>query len=280
MAFEKNNTIGIILPNITNQFSAMFLTLASAALKKQGFGAVFSITEHNVLTERELFTYFGAATNGILVLSSAIDYEEISDCVPTDIPVIFFNRKPNGCDRCCILASDYSAVYQAVLSMERLGHTRIACVCDKAGYSTTKEIVSAYQDAMKNIGVDFKEDWIYYTDNHNVDVAGLVEDVSAKGCDAILTATHTLTDRFLDYLIGHNHDLQDKIFLTGYSNAESDTLMEKAIDTIAQPVNQIVQLAVQQLCYRLDNPDTPGKDYLLKGTLRMRSSCDADTSII
>lgn len=271
MAFDKEHTIGIILPNITNQFSAKFLSLATVALEKEGFRAIVSLTDHRIEKERELLTYFSSTTNGILILSAAPQYNQIQDVVPSDIPVIFFNRKPDGCDRCCIIACDYSAVYQAVISMQRSGHKRIACICDNPEYSTTKEIVEAYQDAMKNLGVGFQNNWIYYTDNQNFDVANLVAEVSSVGCNAILAATQTLTYAFQDYLAQHNKYTDDQIYLTGYSNEESNTLAQYSIDTITQPVNQIVQLAVQQLCYLLANPNAPVKDYLLKGSLRVRS---------
>lgn len=270
MILDKEHTIGVILPNITNNFSAKFLSLATAALEKEGFRTIVSITDHNIERECDLLTYFGSVTNGILILSSATDYNQIRDSVPSDIPVIFFNRQPEGCDRCCILASDYSAVYQAVIYMEHSGYHKIACVCDNPGYSTTKEVIEAYRDAMGNLSTGFQEDWIYYTDNQHFSVEDLVKDAASKGCNAILTATQTLTQSFQDYLIRYNQKEKQKISLTGYSNEESNSLAQICIDTITQPVNQIVQLAVQQLCYLLANPSAPVKVYLLKGSLRVR----------
>lgn len=270
MSSDKERTIGIILPNITNHFSANFFSQITDALAKEELRTIVSLTGHRVEKERELFDYFHSITNGILVLSSATDYEQIADVVPSDIPVIFFNRKPEGCDRCCILASDYAAVYQAVISMERSGHNKIACICDNPDYSTTRQVVDAYRDAMTNSDIEFHEDWIYYTDNQHFSVEELVDSISAKGCDAVLTATQTLTEYFQDYLVIYNKDKENKLYLTGYSNDESQLLAPKSIDVITQPVHQIVQLAVQQLRYLWENPSAPAKEYLLKGTLRVR----------
>lgn len=271
MNFDKEHTIGIILPNITNQFSSNFVTLMTATLEKNGVRAVVSLTNHDIEKERECFSFFQSTTNGIFVLSSAIEYSQIQDVVPSDIPVIFFNRKPENCEKCCILASDYSAIYQAIISMQRSENSRIACVCDNPGYSTTKEITTAYRDAIKNLDVGFTEDWILYTDNQSFSVEKLVEQISALGCNAVLTATQTLTHAFQEYLTLYNSHNDNKIYLIGYSNEEILSLEQYKIDTITQPVNQIVQLAVQQLYYLLDNPDTAAKDYLVKGTFRVKS---------
>ncbi len=280
MSSDKDRTIGIILPNITNHFSAYFFSEITKALEKEGLRTILSLTEHQVERERELFEYYDKITSGIFVLSSATDYSQIEESVPSDIPVIFFNRRPEGCDRCCILSSDYAAVYQAVISMERSGHTKIACICDNPDYYTTKQVVSAYQDAMSNQNIDFDEDWIYYTDNQHFSVEQMIDDISSKGCDAVLTATQTLTEYFQDYLLIHNKDREHPIYLTGYSNDNGTLLAPQSIDVITQPLNQIIQLGVQQLRYLQENPNAPAKEYLLKGTLRVRRFNRFDTEKI
>lgn len=271
MAQEKEYTIGLIIPSITNNFATSLLEQMAAQFESKGYHLLISITNHQLEKEREMLQYFSTLTSGILMISDAGNYEDLRDFISDDTPVIFLNRKPEGCPHCCILANDYSAIYQAILSRATHNDPNIACICTSPEFSTTKEIVKAYQTAMQSTSTGFHEDWLYYTDRTAFSVEALVEDIASKGCTAIFAGSQRLTNAFLDYLIYYNKTAATPIKLMGFSNAEVTSLSQVSIDTIIQPLQQLVDLAIQQIIYRMKNPCAPVRDYLVKGTLRMHS---------
>lgn len=265
-------TIGLILSNVTNDFSGYLIEQMEELFTAHGCKLLVNTTNHRIESEREMLTVFGEITDGILIISDAVSYQELADVVPQHIPVIFLNRKPEGCPHTCILENDYSAVFQAVLSNAANGNDKIALVCSNRDFSTTREIVNAYRNAMASTTQGFHEDWIYYTDCHNrANPETMLADIVAKGCNTILTGTQTLTRKFWDHILVYNHETAEPVSLIGFANKSSHKQLILSFDTIAQPLQELIELSVQQMLYLIETPNKPARDYLLKGTLRTHS---------
>lgn len=269
---KPRHTIGLILSNVTNDFSGYLIEQMEELFTANGYKLIITTTNHSIQSERDMLQMFGKTTDGILIISDAISYSELADAVPHRIPVIFLNRKPVGCPHTCIIENDYSSIYQAVLSNSANGNDKIALVCSNREFSTTQEIVSAYRDAMISTPIGFHEDWIYYTDTHmRGNPETLLADIIEKGCNTVLTATQTLTRKFWDHMLIYNHDANDPVTLIGFTNKDSHKQTVLSFDTIAQPLQELIELSVQQMLYLINTPDVPAREYLLKGSFRTHS---------
>lgn len=263
------HTIGLILSNVTNDFSGYLMELMEDQFTAHGYKLIVTITNHRIDSEREMLTMFGQLTDGILIISDAASYDELADSIP-DIPVIFLNRKPEGCPHTCILENNYPAVYQAVLSAAS-SNDRIGLVCSDSGFSTTKEIVDAYRAAMESTPIGFHEEWVYYAEHMHANPEIIVEELAELGCNTIFAGTQTLTRKFWDHLLVYNHNAESPIGLIGFANKDSHKQSNLSFDAITQPLQELADLSVQQMLYLIDNPQTPAREYLLKGTLRKHS---------
>lgn len=269
---KPRHTIGLILSNVTNDFSGYLMDLMEEQFTANGYKLIVTTTNHRIESEREMLQIFGKITDGILIISDAISYEELADAIPQRIPVIFLNRKPADCPHTCILENDYSAVYQAVLSSAAKGNDKIALVCSNSKFSTTQEIISAYRNAMETTAIGFHKDWIYYTDaNMSGNPETLLADIVGKGCTTVLTGTQTLTRKFWDHILVYNRDAKSPVSLIGFTNKDTHKQTALSFDTIAQPLQELTELSVQQMLYLINTPGTPAHEYLLRGTFRTLS---------
>lgn len=269
---KPRQTIGLILSNVTNDFSGYLIEQMEEKFTANGYKLIVTTTNHNIASEREMLAMFGTITDGILIISDAISYEELADAIPKHIPVIFLNRKPNSCPHTCIIENNFSAVFQAVLSSAAHGNDKIALVCSNKDFSTTKEILVAYRDAMESTPVGFHKDWIFFTDNGmHGNPETMLEDIVKKGCNTVLTGTQTLTRKFWDHLLIYNRGAAEPVSLIGFANKDSHKLSNLSFDAITQPLHELIDLSVQQMLYLIGSPDTPAREYLLQGTLRTHS---------
>ena len=264
------HTIGLILSNVTNDFSGYLVEKMGEEFAAHGCRLIITTTNHSISFEREMLSVFGQLTDGILILSDAVSYDELADAIP-DVPVIFLNRKPEQCPHTCILENNHAAVFQAILSAVAEGNERIGLACSDKNFSTTKAILDAYRSAMESTSVGFHEDWIYYTEHMHGNPETIVEEFAKLGCTTILAGTQTLTRKLWDYLLVYNHSAKDPIGLIGFANKDSHKQSNLSFDAITQPMHELVELSVQQMLYLIDNPEKPAREYLLKGTLRKHS---------
>lgn len=267
-----HHTIGLILSNVTNDFSGYLIEEMSRKFHKNGYHLLVTVTDHSTDSECEMLRMFEKTTDGILFISDTLSYDDLSESIPQQIPVIFLNRRPDNCPHTCILENDYSAVFQSILSNSADGNDKIALVCHDREFSTTKEIISAYRDAMNSTSAGFHEDWIFCTDSKaGFNPETMLADMVEKGCNTVLTSTQTLTRKFWDYLLVYNRTAENPVALIGFANKGSHRQVNLSFDSIIQPLQELIDLSVQQMLYLIHNPDTPVREYLLKGTFRIHT---------
>lgn len=270
MLQTPTRTIGLILPTASNYFGHTLMEAFERELALRNYKLTIALTNHHIEKEKEYMQYMSQVTDGIMIISDAEYYDMIADVVPTNIPVIFLNRKPLDCPHVAIIENDYAAVFQSIFSLINEGYENIACICRNPDFSTTKEILRAYKTAMENSPAGYHEEWVRFFNRSLNDVPEVIEELKASGCTAFFTASQTLTERFLDYLFLYNTKREGHVELAGFANTGHNTSFQKSIDMVEQPINQLVDLAVQQILYLIDHPDTEPKDYLVKGTFRKR----------
>lgn len=265
-----SKTIGLILPTVSNFFGHNLIEAFEQELASYDFKLIVALTNHNVDKEKEYLSYFSHVTDGIMIISDAQYYDMIADAVPTTVPIIFLNRKPMECPMTAVIENDYAAVYQAVFSLINDGYENVSCICRNPDFSTTKEILHAYKSAMVNSPAGFHDEWIQFYDDSISTVPNIIIKMKSNGCNAFFTASQSLTERFLDYLFLYNSREKERLALAGFTNMGHNSSLLSSIDMVTQPLEQFVDLSVQQIIYLLHHPNTNPKDYIVKGTFRKR----------
>lgn len=273
MAEQKlKNTIGVIVPSLTLHSCDILLNTLSISFKEKGFGMIVVISDHSIERECELYTFLKTRVDCILTFSIASDYDQIKKYVPKKKPVIFLFNKPEGCTRTSILESDYSAVYQGLISCRNRNATKIAFVCSHRMLSSVKDCLHAYENAMNTTPEGFDPNLIIDADELDViDGRAIVHRALSLGCSAIFSATQQLTSHIVDYLTFYNFTPgSTPIILFGYGNMGQLLTSQLNIDLIVPPFAQIAQLTLQQSLYLIHHPDyKEEREFLLKGTLQM-----------
>lgn len=272
MAAKK--TIGIIVPSFFAHSCNQMLDLLSSRFRENGYHVIVSHTNGDIEQECELLTLFSETTDCILVVSVAENYSEIASAVSKKVPVIFLYNEPAGCPDTRILESDYSAIYQGIVSCTNRQVSKIAFLCDNLRLSSTQEALRAYRDATTTTGDGYDESLIYdVSHDKGFSIKRLVDTLIQQDCYAIFSSTYELTAAVVDYLIFYNMNSEHKpITLLGYGNLDGTLTSLMHIDLIVHPLGQLVDLALQQATYLIDHPNAQNERvYLLKGTLQMHT---------
>lgn len=279
MITEKTgHTIGLILANASSSFTTAFMDFIEQALYKKDYQLVIGLTNHDIERERFYLEFFGRTTDGILILSDSSDYKELADAVPTSIPTVFIHRCPADCKKTAIIENDYSATFQAMLNLIHSGYPKVALICRNIKFSTSREIIQAYREAMNTTPEGFHENWIFECNTTNEhEVERLTKQIAEKGFTGILAASVELTESLAPYIYEYNTVHKGPISLTGFSAEDRSPSLFESLDIIQRPVKRTVDLALQQLFLLMERPNLPINKYLVQGSLHMRSKDDFQT---
>ena len=124
MENRTRRTIGLILANASSSFTTAFMDLFQQELYQKDYKLVIGLTNHDLEKERFYLEFFGRTTEGIIILSDSSEYKELADAIAPNIPVVFIHRAPADCEHTSIIESDYSATFQAVLSLVNSGYPK------------------------------------------------------------------------------------------------------------------------------------------------------------
>lgn len=254
---SSTKTIGLIVPNAQNSFTTALMNLFHQELSKRDYYTVIGFTQHSIEKERFFLDKFGKTTDGIFIFSDSNDYRELADVVPSTVPTIFLHRAPSHCERTAILENDYSATFQAVLAMIHSNHPKIALVCRSKAYSSTREIIRAYQAATDTTPEKFREDYIFECKSIDSEsLEQLMRKLTEKGCTGILASSIEITESLAPYLYAYNRSHNTSLVLTGFSTEGCNDFLASSLNTIARPVKRMVDLAIQQMFYQMtqENP--------------------------
>ena len=145
MAVRKpRKSIGIIFPSISKHFRDSFFDSLVMAFRKKGYNATLCMTNGDIEQERHFIKQLTPISDCLVLMSCARHFEEIKDVIPQAIPTIYIFNQPEGCEATCILESDYSAIYQGVISVANQGHRKMAFVCTNFEHSFTQSIFRRY----------------------------------------------------------------------------------------------------------------------------------------
>ena len=172
---NKTQTIGLVVPNITNSFFGQVGMTIDTFFRRNGYSTLICFTSNNHRNEIEsLQSLLSKNIDGIIFapVGFANDY---FDTLPPlrKKPLVVIDNKCEGIDAHYVL---HDNIHGSALLVDHLvghGHTRIACVTGPINETSGHERLQGYKDALKRHGIPYDESLVRINDWEKI--AGGVE---------------------------------------------------------------------------------------------------------
>ena len=251
----KKNLIGCIVPDISNEYWSAIIKNISSCIDQHGYRLVIANTKEDAEVELDHITVLShGVVDGIIVASTMEKYSSIKKNIPNDFPIITIDRTVNSNPFSSVTVSNYNSVYQGVMALLNRGHKKIAYFKGFSRFSTTKERISAYKDALKDYGINYDESIVYEILSLN-DFANLhMKSLIHAGCTAAVASNSVMTTDILLYLFENNLIPGKDFCLLGYDEGRQNNFATKYMSYITQPISSIGYCAGEQIMELIDNP--------------------------
>ncbi|MGX7420516.1 LacI family DNA-binding transcriptional regulator [Carnobacterium gallinarum] len=158
LRMRKSNTIGILVPDISNSFFANVVQEIESILFEQGYSTIICNTDRN--EEKEL-AYLrmleGKMIDGLIVISGVKEFGTAT--MNKTIPLICIDRKPQDTQNTIIIESNhYQGGFIATEELIKQGCKNIAIIIHRDFLSSSKERLAGYKDALKKNNLAFNPD--------------------------------------------------------------------------------------------------------------------------
>ncbi|MBN1904097.1 MAG: GntR family transcriptional regulator [Deltaproteobacteria bacterium] len=153
-----------------------------------------------------------------------------------------------------------------------LGCKRIDFLARPGSAPTVSLRISGYREALINSGIVPANEWVHSGDPAD---QGFIKVVIRDGATAIVCANDLTAANLMKTLDALNYAVPQKIRVAGFDDVRYAELLRPSLTTIHQPCTDIGTIAMQVMLERIENPQLPPRDILVKPTLVMRKSCGA-----
>lgn len=270
---EHTNIIGLVMANLTSPFYPYVLEKflqRFQAMQKQPL--LFTAAANQDIDD--LTTHILQYRVDALIITSATLSSDMADeCQRYGVPVILFNRYAHNTNASAICSDNVEGGRQVANLLLDRGHQRIAYIAGHSTASTNNDREKGFADRLRERGV---ADWLreegdfLYPSGYEAATRLLAREDRP---DAIFCASDNMALGALDaarYEFGLR--IPQDLSVVGFDDIPMASWPAYNLTTIAQQVDRMIEVTMETLLDRLDDPDTPPVTHLIPGKLTLRGS--------
>jgi len=164
---SKNNTIGVIVPEINNYFFSSVLSGIEEIANEGDFNVILCQSSENYEKEvRNTKALVATRVSGVLasLCKHTINYDHFQEIIESDIPLVFFDRICIGIITDRVVVDDYAGAFAAVEYLIQTGCKRIAFYSSPFHLEISKNRKNGYLDALRKYRLAVDESLIRVCD--------------------------------------------------------------------------------------------------------------------
>jgi LacI family transcriptional regulator len=270
---NKTNMIGLVIPDITNQFYSYVSKGVSAYLDKLDYGLILCNSDRNPQNE---FKYMDFLTqkrvDGIILIpiQSAINSYKI---LVDSVPFVQVDNYVEGLEASFIGNDNYNGGKNVVGHMIKQGYKRIGVILSHKESTASNDRLKGYIDVMKENGIEIDNSIILNSNATFEDGFSLAEELVHKKVDAIFAINDTLAMGVMKYCFSKGIKIPEDIGLAGYDDIEHGQMLPVPLTTVHQHKYNLGRTAAMILLEEINDPNLDKRKIILQPKIVIRNSC-------
>lgn len=250
----RTNTIGVIVPDISNVFYGKLCKAIEQEAYDKGYNLIISNTYEDVQKEKKLISdLINRNIDGLILASSFDSKNEIDGLRADKFPLVLVDRVFDDFEVDSVSVSNVAGAHKAVEFLYSKGVKRPVCFSISPVYiSSISERIQGYIGALKNPN-DAKLVQIPHNDISGGVIAALAE-LKNEDYDGIFCVNNNIAKALLKELAAQGDQLTD-VEIISFDDIEIFDIVNPKISAIAQPITEIGHTAVKLLLERFANED-------------------------
>lgn len=275
----KSDTIGLIIPNISDTFYSNVAGVIEKNAKQKGYTVLFSSSYEDPDKEGELIrSMLNRQVDGLIIASTQKNQKEIDFLKKDNFPFVLFDRHYPECETDYVVVDNFFGTKTATNHLIKLGRKRIGLLTLKPGLEPISERYLGYKKALDDAGIPLKKIYVKeiereeYIDDMFKAIRELVS--GSEPVDAIMFTTHYLASQGLRVLKSMNVNVPKDVAIISFDELSAFDLVDPPITSIVQPVKDIGRMVVEILLARINGEELEiNKGCILATKLEIRGSC-------
>jgi len=248
MRGDGTKIVGLLLPNIVNEFYARFADTLAKACERESYHLMIHLTNDDAAAERVAMDRMQEVQAEAVVMVPAPSDAAGQDQHPRPMKVIqLIRQRPAIYPVSSILVEDAGAIRDAVLHLAGQGHSRIGYIGADANLSSGRSRLLAFREGLRAAGLTEISDLVF-TEAPSYEMgqrcaARILEQGRAT---VIVCGGVEISNGALSVFLGHSRE-QAPVTFVGYGDPAFYAWVDEGISTVRVPVDSLAHQAMQMI---------------------------------
>ncbi|WP_125154313.1 LacI family DNA-binding transcriptional regulator [Clostridium rectalis] len=270
---NKTNTIGIIIPDITNPFYPEIELGIEDTVSKKGYNVFLCNSNGKVKREEEYMRLLiSKKVDGIIWAPVGGENTELINNI--EIPLVTLCIKSGYENENFIGIDDFQGGYIATKHLLANGYKNILYIGDKNNIKSTKERLNGYKKALNEFNIEIKDELIVggsFTRESGYEITKEIF-TNYKDIDGIFAVNDLIALGAMQALRELGFKIPDEVGIVGFDDISFAKLEEISLTSVIQPKYNMGTLAADMILRKIENNDKFCENVTLQPKLAIRST--------
>jgi LacI family transcriptional regulator len=273
---KQSGTIGIVIPDNTNQFFAEVVRGIEDKCFKNGYSVFLCNSDGEPAKERNyLKLLIEKGVDGLVLVSAGDDKEAMGLLENRAIPKVIVDRDISGLHMDSVLVDNQQGGYEAANFLIKLGHKKIGCITGPSNVTPSWQRVKGFKKALQENDLPVDESMIATGDfKSRGGSEGLKRLMQGN---VIPTAIFVCNDMMAIGALNAAHELgvnvPERLSLVGFDDIALASLIIPNLTTVAQPKYKLGETGAELLLKRINDRERSESRIVLETQLVKRATC-------
>ena len=279
---KKSKSIGVILPEISNNFFSQVINGIECVASNYGYNVVMTQNFERHSNEIDNINFLASrSVDGCLVsvCDETEDFSHFTNLQKRGFPIVFFDRIVENVEGHRVTIDNEKGAYDIVTHLLKNNYRRIAFLSTAPNLYISTKRFNGYEKALAEYGISIDESFIKYCQHDGIysnDIEYVMDELFSNDLrpDAILACTDKLSIECMRYCKNRNIRIPEDIALSGFSNLDITDLLCPSLTVVRQPALRMGKLAAQLLIKTIESkrPVTEYENIMLPVELNIGES--------
>ncbi|MGB3152002.1 MAG: LacI family DNA-binding transcriptional regulator, partial [Maribacter sp.] len=194
----KSETIGLIIPNISDTFYSKIAGYVEREAKNLGYTVIFSSSYEDPKKEGELIrSMLNRQVDGLIIASTQQNKKEIKFLKNSNFPFVLIDRHYPGIDADHVVVDNFGGSKLATEHLLSLGRRRTGFVSLRTGLEAMRQRLLGYQNALDEFHIELTKEFVKELsfENYEQEMGKAIQELLKfpNSVDSIVFSTHYLT---------------------------------------------------------------------------------------
>lgn len=254
LRLKYTNTIGMIIPDISNPFFSSIARSVENESRKAGYSVIICDSQEDTELEKNSIKILGMRqVDGLIICPVGKESKGIADLVGQGVSVVTVDRYFPELNISSVVSDNFNGSMQAVDHFCRLGHKKIAFIQGIPDSSVNKERIRGYKEGLRSKNIPINDSYIV-GDNFG-EQNGYIGTKILLSCHdrptAIFATSNLISLGAMRAITEENLRIPDDISIVAFDDQPYSDFLPTPMTTIRQKKEELGKLAINVLLNKI-----------------------------